>query len=227
MQLDGDAQVHVGVQRVPMSAERHRVPAPRDQLEDGRLHLHESAPVEGPAHRAQHLGPGLEMAALGQAGHQVVVALAVAGLLVLEPVVLLGGLAQRLDQGAEAGCEDGGLAALGPHQGPLHPDDVPEVEQPNRGEPRLAETVEAEPDLEAAGLVLQVGEAAPALQAVQHQPARDLRPVVPRRRPGPGPPPNPPAPGAPPPGCGRAGSRRCTGRSPVTRGRRPCAVFRP
>ena len=173
MQLDGDPQVDVGVQGVPMRPERDGMSAPRDELEDGGLDLEEVPPLQGAPDAAQQFGPVLEVAPLAGARHQVVVALAVAGLLVLEPVELLGRLAQRLDERGQGVNEHRRLPAAGAHQRPGDAHDVTEVEQPHRLEGGLAELVLPEPHLHPAALVLQVGKDALALDAVEHQPPGD------------------------------------------------------
>ena len=89
MQLDGDAQVHVGMQRVPVRAVRHRGAATGDRLQDGRLDLEKRALLERRAQRADHARARREMTALRRVAEQVEVALAVPRLLVLEPVELL------------------------------------------------------------------------------------------------------------------------------------------
>ena len=173
VQLDGDPQVDVGVQRVPVRPERHGMSAPGDELKDGGLDLQEIPPLQGAPDAAQQLGPVLEVASLAGARHQVVVALAVAGLLVLEPVELLGGLAQRLDERGQGVNQHGRLPPASAHQSPGNANDVAEVEEPDRLEGRLAQAVLLEPDLHPAALVLQVGEDALALDAVEHEPAGD------------------------------------------------------
>src|SRR5207302_5685161 len=106
--------------------------------------------------------PDREVAALLDVAEQVEVAPPVAGLLVLEPVELLRGRAQRLDEDHQLVGEDARLAAAGAGEPAAHPDDVAEVEAAHHLPCLGTEPVELEPELEAAPLVLDVGEDDPA-----------------------------------------------------------------
>src|ERR1035437_1171945 len=168
VQLDGDAQVDVGVQRVPVGDERLGVRTAGNRLQDRGLDLEESASVKAAAQRADHRRPGREVTSLRGAAEQVEVALAVARLLVLQPVELLGRRLQRLDQQHQLVSDHRRLATPGAHHAPAHTDDVAEVKEPDHREEPVAETVVLQPQLEALVLRLDVNEATPPLQPVLH-----------------------------------------------------------
>ena len=81
--------------------ERARRGAAVDRLQHRRLDLDEAGVVEEAPDRGDHLGARDEHGARLLAGHQVELAVAVAGLDVGEPVVLVGRRAQRLRQQRE------------------------------------------------------------------------------------------------------------------------------
>ena len=173
MELDGDAQVHVRVQRIPVGDERPRVRTAGDRLEDGGLDLEEAARVEGSAQRPDHRAAGSEMTALHHAAEKVEVTLAVSRLLVLEAVVLLRGRLQGLDQQGDLRRGDSGLTPPRSHDVAADADDVAEVEEPHQRKCPLADQIEAQPHLKALLFGLDVEEAAPALQPDLHHPAGD------------------------------------------------------
>ena len=111
VQLVGDAQVEVAVERVVVGRERPRQRAAVERLEDRRLDLEEAALVEPAADGATTLRAQDEQLARLLVGDQVELAVAVAGLDVLEPVELLGRRAQRLGEQRPAGGPQGQLAA--------------------------------------------------------------------------------------------------------------------
>ena len=148
VQLDGDAQVHVGVQRVPVRLEGQRVTATRDRLQDGCLDLDKAALIERRPQRANQPGPGGEVAALRGVAEQVEIALAVARLLVLESVELLGRRMQRLDEQRHGVDEHRRLTATRARDRTRDADDVAEVEHRHH-RVRVAGAIGAKPRLQA------------------------------------------------------------------------------
>ena len=98
VELDRDAQVEVAVERVVVGGERPRERAAVERLQHRRLDLEEAALVEPAPDGGDHLRAQDEQLARLLVRDQVELAVAVAGLDVLEPVVLLGRRAQRLGQ---------------------------------------------------------------------------------------------------------------------------------
>ena len=90
MQLGGDAQVEVLVQRVVMRDEGTRVRAAEDGVQDGRLHLVVAVILHVAADGGHDLEALLERAFHLGVHDEVHVALAVTGLLVGQAVELLG-----------------------------------------------------------------------------------------------------------------------------------------
>ena len=105
-------------------------------------------------------------------GDQVELAVAVAGLDVLEPMELLRRRAQRLRQQRPAGHGQRQLAAARLEGRAVDADQVAEVERHEAVEGLLAERVAARMELEAAGAVDQVEEGGAAMAAARGQPAR-------------------------------------------------------
>ena len=90
VQLVGDPQEQVAVELVVVGHERPRQRAAVERLEDRRLDLEEAALVEPAPDGADDLGAEDEELARLRVREQVDLAVAVAGLDVLEAVVLLG-----------------------------------------------------------------------------------------------------------------------------------------
>ena len=129
VQLGGDPQVEVAVERVVVGGERPRQRAAVERLQHRRLDLQEAALVEPAAHRRDHLRAQDEQLARLLVGDQVELAAAVAGLGVLEPVELVRRRRERLGQQLPAGGRQRQLAAAALEGGAVDPDDVAEVER--------------------------------------------------------------------------------------------------
>jgi len=130
-----------------------------DRLEDGRLHLDEAALVEDAAHGGDQARAGAEGLAALAVDDQVEIALAVALLDIAQPGPLLGGRVDRLGQDADRSDKDRALALLGQAQHALHLDDIEAVEVvAEAGELLVAELGAADPELDRAGAVIDVGE---------------------------------------------------------------------
>src|SRR5580700_488819 len=169
VQLDCDAQIHVGVQRIPVGLEGERVTAAGYRLQDGRLDLEEASLVERRSQRANQPCTGGEVPALRGAAEQVEVALPVTSLLVLESMEFLGRRVQRLDQRRDRIDENTRLTALGASHRSGDPDDVAEVEQTDH-RVRTSRAIGTEPRLQATGLILDVRERHTAEIAQLHDP---------------------------------------------------------
>ncbi len=174
VELGGDPQVEVAVERVVVGDERPRQGAAVERLQDRGLDLDEAALVEPAAHLADGAGAQGEEAAALLVGDQVELALAVAGLDVLEAVELVGRRAQALGEQAPAVDRQRELAAApGRQRRPLDADDVAEVEVDQQLVGLLAEQVLAGVQLDLAAAVAEVEEAGLAVAAAGDDPARD------------------------------------------------------
>ena len=127
IELGGDPEVEIAVERVVMGRERPRERAAVERLEDRRLDLDEAARVEPLADRGDDLRALGEQLANLRVGDQVELAVAVAHLHVLEPVELVGWWAQALRQQCPGLDTQRELAALGREHDSLGADDVAEV----------------------------------------------------------------------------------------------------
>ena len=174
VQLGGDAQVEVLVERVVVRDEGARVRAAEDGVQDGRLHL-EVAVILHKATDGGHDLEALRERVLDLGVHyQVDVALAIARLLVSQAVELLGQGAQALGQQFEGLDRHGELAALRAHHGADDADPVAYVEVLELGERFLAQRVDTAEQLHVARRVAQLEEGELALVALGHDAASDL-----------------------------------------------------
>ena len=98
VELGGDPQVEVAVERVVVGGERARQRAAVERLQDRGLDLDEALGVEPLADRGDRQAPLAEQLAGLGVGDQVELAVAVAQLDVLDPVELVGRRAQALRQ---------------------------------------------------------------------------------------------------------------------------------
>ena len=128
VQLGGDAQVEVALERVVVGDERPRQGAAVERLQDRRLDLDEAAPVEEAADGAMMRARLTNTSRDVGVGHEVEVALAVAGLHVAEAVELLGQRAQRLGEQHPRGDAHDELAAARAQDRALGADEVAEVD---------------------------------------------------------------------------------------------------
>ena len=186
IQLRGDAQVEVDVQRIVVRDERTGRRTARNGLQNRRLDLDVALLVEVFAHRGHDLRALDEDLLDLRIDDQVEVALAVADLRVGEgverPAVLLldhGQRADRLRQHGEAAAVHRQLARVGTEGESLDAHEVADVEQfLEHGvvERRIAlgaDVVAADVDLDAARVVLQFEERGAAHDAARHDAARD------------------------------------------------------
>ena len=192
VQLTGDAQVLVDVERIVVRDERACRGAARNRLQDRGLHLDVAALVEELAHRGDDLGASDEYVAHLRVHHQVDVALAVADFGVGEGVERLavlglddGQRADRLREHRELAAVHRQLARIGMEREAFDADEVADVEQflehrvIQRGIAFGADVVAADVDLNAARVVLQFEERSAAHDAARHDAACDADvPVV-------------------------------------------------
>ena len=132
VELGRDPQVEVAVERVVVGGEGPGQGAAVERLQDRRLDLDEAALVEPAAHLADRPARGREEAAALLVGDQVELAVAVAGLDVLEAVELVGRRPQALGEQRQRSIAQRELAAPGRQRRPLDADDVAEVEVDER-----------------------------------------------------------------------------------------------
>ena len=179
VELGGDPQVEVAVERVVVGDEGPGQGAAVKRLQDRGLDLDEAALVEPAAHLADRAGAEGEDAAALLVGDQVQLTLAVAGLDVLETVELVRRGAQALGEQAPAVDRERELAAaIGRQRGPLDADDVADVEVDQQLVGLRAEQILAGVELDLAAAVAEVEEAGLAVAAAGDDPARDPVPRV-------------------------------------------------
>ena len=178
MQLGGDAQVEVLVQRVVVRDEGTRVRAAEDGVQDGRLHLVVAVILHVAADGGNHLEALLERVAHLAVHDEVDIALAIARLLVGQAVELLRQGAQRLAEQLERCHGHGQLPALRAHHRALDADPVAHVQVLELGERVLAQRVDAAEQLHVARGVAQLEESQLALIALRHDAAGDLHLVL-------------------------------------------------
>jgi len=158
IQLCGDPQVEVAIELVVVGRERPRQGAAVERLQHGGLDLDEALAVEIGAHRRDDPGPVGEQIARLLAGHQVQLAAAVARLHVAQPVVLVGGAAQRLCEQLECVHPQRQLPVAAAQHRPVHADQIAHVQRREPLEPLRAEHVEAGVQLDLPGPVYEVEE---------------------------------------------------------------------
>ena len=173
VQLRGDAEVEVHVERVVVGDEGARGGAAGDRLHHRRLDLEVAARDEEVAQVADRARAHLEDAPRLRVDDEVEVALAVARLHVLEAVPLLGQRAERLGEQAELRRLERELAGAGAERAPGHADHVAQVEQAVDLEALVAQAVAARVDLEPPRPVLHLQEARLAEVAHRHHASRD------------------------------------------------------
>ena len=149
VQLRRDSQVEVHVERVVVRHKGPRRRAAGDRLHDRRLDLHEAAAVEEPPDRRHGLRAHFEHAAAVGVHDQIEVALAIAGLDVLQSVPLLGQRQVALGQEHDAPRPDAQLAGARPEQVPFDADVIAEIEQLEDLEVQFRQRVLADVDLDA------------------------------------------------------------------------------
>ncbi len=190
VELRGDAQVEVGVERVVVRDERARRRAARYGLQDGRLHLDVALLVEEGAHGGHDAGALYEDLLDVGVHHQIDVTLAVTHLGVGEGVerlaVLLldhGQRTHRLRNDGQFAAVHRQLARVGAEREALHAHEVADVEQlledgvVQRRIALGADVVAADVDLYAARVVLEFEKRDAAHDAARHDAARQAHRV--------------------------------------------------
>ena len=175
IQLGGDPQVQRAVELVVVGRERPAHPAAVDRLQDRRLDLDEARGVQEPPDLRDDARARDEQLARLLVRHQVELALAVAGLDVGQPVVLLGRRQQRLREQRPVVDLQRQLAAAGPEDRAIGADQVAEIEPHQPVQRVLPEHVRAGVQLHAPRAVDEVDEGRLALPAARGDPARDPR----------------------------------------------------
>ncbi len=173
VQLRLNAQHHVQIQRVVVGVEGARRRADLEGREDGRVHLQEAASVQECAQLPQDIAALDEGVLHVGIDDQVQIALAIAGVGVLQAVELLRQRVQRLGQQGDLLGVHAHLAGLGGEHEALHADDVADVVALEGLVGLLAHVVPADVDLNFAVPVQQVGKARLAHHAAGHHAARD------------------------------------------------------
>src|SRR5947207_647045 len=172
MQLEGDPQKEVAVERVVVCEKWTRVAASRDLLQHRSLDVDETALVQQTADRGDDPGPRPKHRTDLRVCDEIDVALAVPDLDVLEPVPLFGEWPERLRQELKRLDLERDLTPLGPKDRAGDADDVPGVQVREARELLLAKNAAVGHQLDPAVAVLQVGEDKPPLQPLHHEPAR-------------------------------------------------------
>ena len=173
MQLRLDAQIHVDIQRVVVGDEGAGRRADLQRAQHGGIDLEVAVVVH-------ELADGLDdlraldkgIAHLGVDDH-IEIALAIAGVHVLEAVELLRQGMQALGEQRDLLRVDADLARLGAENDALDANDVAEVEVLELFVGFLADIVAADVDLDLAVAVQHVGEAGLAHHAARHHAAGD------------------------------------------------------
>ncbi len=173
VQLDGDAQRHLLVQRVVMGQERARRGAPRERLQHGRFDLDEAPLGHERPQRVDRARARHEQLARGLIREQIELAVAVARAGVAEPVVLGGRGAQRLCKERALVHAQRELPALGHIHAAARFHDVTDVQIEHPFVGVLSERVLAHAKLDLAGGVAEVHERRLAVPASGDEPSRE------------------------------------------------------
>ena len=178
MQLGGNTQVALLIERVEVRDERLGSSSALDGLQDRGLDLHVAIGLHKAAERGEDLRALAEGLANVVVGDQVDIALTIAGLLVGETVKLLGQRANGLGQQRRALGGNGKLATLGAHDHAGHAKDIAKVEGLERIPGGLVHIVDAAEQLDLAGRVAHDNEHDLALTALGDHTAADLHDVL-------------------------------------------------
>ena len=173
IELGGDPQVEVAIERVVVSRERARQRAAVQRLQDRGLDLDEAVLVERPADLGDRRRPQLEALEHLRVGDQVELAVAEAELDVGEARVLVGERAQRLRQRVPGLQPQAELAAPALEGEPLDADEVADVGVDEELVLVVAEDVGAGVELDLPGAVAKVDERRLAVAALGDDPAGD------------------------------------------------------
>ena len=178
VQLGGNTQVALLIERVEVGNERLGRGTTLDGLQDGGLDLHVAVGL----HKATEGGENLRTLTEGLAnvvvGDQVDIALAIAGLLVGKTVELLGQRTNGLGKQGRALRGNGKLAALGAHNHACHAQDVAQVEGLERIPGSLVHVVDAAEQLNLGSRIAHDDEHDLALTALGDHAAGDLHDVL-------------------------------------------------
>ena len=172
VELRRDAHVQLHVERVVMRDERPRQRAAGDRLHHRRLDFEEAACVEEAANGRERARAHVEDAARVGIDDQVEVALAVAGLDVLEAVPLLRQRQEALGEERQRRRPDGQLVGPRPEQATLDAHLVAEIEQLEHRERLGADRVLSDVDLQRRRAVRQHQEVRLAERAKSEDPPR-------------------------------------------------------
>src|SRR3954452_8504014 len=173
VQLGRDAQVERAVELVVMRRERAGERAAVDRLQHRRLDLDEAVVVEVAAGGGDRLRARDEQRPRVLVGDEVELAVAEAGLRVLQPVELLGRRAQALGEHGEVLDAQAELAAARAEREPVDADQVAEVEVEQLRHALRAEHVGLRLELDAPRAVVEVEERHLALAAAGVDSPRD------------------------------------------------------
>ena len=173
VKLEGDAEVEVAAEGLVLGDEGPRRCAAGDGLHHGRLDLHVAARVEEVAKLPDDLAAQEHDALHVVVGHEVEVALAVAGLGVGQAVPLVRRRAQGFGEDGEGLGLHGDFAGARGEEGALDAHEVAEVEVAEDAELLVAEDVLLRVGLDASALVLHVDEHGLAHVAVRGDAAGD------------------------------------------------------
>ena len=178
VQLGGDTQVALLIERVEVGNERLGRGTTLDGLQDGGLDLHVAVGL----HKATEGGENLRTLTEGLAnvvvGDQVDIALTIAGLLVGKTVELLGQRTNGLGKQGRALRGNGKLAALGAHDHAGHAQDIAQVEGLERIPGSLVHVVDAAEQLNLGSRIAHDDEHDLALTALGDHAAGDLHDVL-------------------------------------------------
>ena len=158
VQLRGDAQVEIDIQRIVVRHEGPRRRAAVQRLHHRRFHLDESARFQLPPQRSDQARARHEHLAHRGIGDQVQIALAVTRLHILQAVPLLRHGKQRLREELEPLHVNAQLARARAEEIALHADDIADIHQLEEVEIALGYRVLLHINLQAFAVLLQMRE---------------------------------------------------------------------
>ena len=183
IELGGNTQVHVDIQRIVMGDEGASGGTAWDHLHHGGFHFHELLGVQEVTDTVDHLVTDLEGLARLFVGNQIQVTLTATGFLIGQTLVLFRQRTQRLGQQTDVGNVHGEFTGIGTEYGPFHADDIAQI-------PLLellvveafGQIVTGDIDLYLAAHVLQGGKRGLAHDAAGHDTTGDLHLGIQRRQ---------------------------------------------
>ncbi len=179
VEFAGDRQRQVAIERVVVSHEWPRIGAARERLQDGRFDFDEPVLVHPLAQRRDRARAGDEQLARGLVRDQIQLAVAVAGLQILEAVVLGRRRAQRLGQQRALVHRQRELPVVGHIDGPIDAHQVAHIELEHPPKELLAGALQPCHHLDPSACVADIHEHRLAVSAMSHHPSGD--PVAPAR----------------------------------------------